>query len=97
MTRRVFVDTEWTGPPSFGLGEEAVALYARCRDVDLRMLRSLVRPWPDAWPEQLLDLTAAAAAAGVEVPPRMVNHLHPRVHAEWNRELFALIPTSRDG
>ena len=42
-----------------------------------------------------IDLNAAAVDAGVEVPPRAVNHLHPRVHAEWNRDLFGLIRTSR--
>lgn len=91
MTRRIFLDTEWTAPPwsegseltpdeprlarealaaavidfcgrvdefwawiptlkSFrewsGLGEEAAEVYARCRDVDLQMVRSLVQPWP---------------------------------------------------
>ena len=81
----------------FGLGEEAAELYAQCRDVDLRMLRALVRPWPNGWPDHVLDLNAAAVEAGVEVPPRAVNHLHPRVHAEWNRELFARIHASRDG
>ena len=83
--------TEW-----FGLGEEATELYAKSRDIDLRMVRSLVRPWPNGWPDHVLDLNAAAVEAGVEVPPRTVNHLHPRVHAEWNRELFALIRASRD-
>ena len=98
------VDEFWAWTPtmerfaeSFGLGEEAVELYAKCRDVDLRMVRSLVQPWPDGWPDRLLDLNAAAIEAGVEVPPRAVNHLHPRVHAEWNRNLFALIRTSRVG
>ena len=62
----------------------------------LRMVRSLVRPWPNGWPDHVLDLNAAAFEAGVEVLPRTVNHLHPRVHAEWNRELFALIRASRD-
>ena len=97
------VDEFWAWIPTmerfaawFGLGEEAVELYAQCRDVDLRMLRSLVRPWPEGWPDHVLDLNAAAVEAGVEVPPRAVNHLHPRVHAEWNRELFALIRASRD-
>ena len=80
----------------FGLGEEAEELYAKSRDVDLRMMRALVRPWPDGWPDHLLDLNAAAVETGVELPPRAVNHLHPRVHAEWNRELFALIRSSRE-
>lgn len=80
----------------FGLRDEAPELYARYWDVDLQMLRSLVQPWPDGWPDRLLDLNAAAIAAGVEIPPRAVNHLHPRVHAEWNRELFKLIHMSRE-
>jgi len=83
--------SEW-----FGLGEEAAELYAKHWDVDLQMVRSLVQPWPDGWPDRLLDLNAAAVEAGVEVPPRAVNHLHPRVHAEWNRQLFELIRTSRE-
>ena len=45
---------------------------------------------------RLLDLNAAALEARVEVPPMAVNHLHPRVHAEWNRELFERIRTSRE-
>ena len=75
----------------FGLRDEAPELYARHWDVDLQMVRSLVQPWPDGWPDRLLDLNAAAVEAGVEVPPRAANHLHPRVHTEWNRELFKLI------
>lgn len=56
MTRRIFVDTEWTAPP-----------------------------WSPG----------AALAAGVEIPPRAANHLHPQVHAEWNRTLFRRIEASR--
>lgn len=52
------------------------------------MVRSLVQPWPDGWPECLLNLNAAGLGTGVEIPFRAVNHLHPRVHAEWSRELF---------
>ena len=63
----------------------------------LRMVRSLVRPWPHGWPDHVLDLDAAAVEAGVEVPRTAVNHLHPRVHAERNGELFARIRASRDG
>jgi len=95
------VDEFWAWIPTLekfsawsGLGEEAADIYAKCRDVDLQMIRSLVQPWPDTWPKRLLDLNAAAVEAGVEIPPRAVNHLHPRVHAEWNRELFELIRTS---
>ena len=50
---------------------------------------------PDGWPDRLLDLNATAVEAGVEIPPRAINHLHPRVPAEWNRELFKLISASR--
>jgi hypothetical protein len=79
----------------FGLGDEAAELYSKWRDVDLQMLRILVHPWPAGWPDRVLDLNAAAAAAGVEIPPRAANHLHPRVHAEWNRQLFERICASR--
>ena len=82
--------TEW-----FGLGDEASEVFEKCRDVDLQMLRCLVSPWPDGWPNRLHDLNAAAVAAGVEIPRRAANHLHPRVHAEWNRRLFELIRASR--
>ena len=81
--------TEW-----FGLGDEASEVYAKYWDVDLQMLRALVNPWPVGWPCRLLDLNAAAAAAGVEIPPRAANHFHPRVHAEWDRQLFRLIRAS---
>lgn len=97
------VDEFWAWIPTlqsfsqwFGLGEEGAALYAKVRDVDLQMLRSLLQPWPAAWPERLHDLNAAATEAGVTIPPRAVNHLHPRVHAEWNRQLHALIRASRE-
>jgi hypothetical protein len=80
----------------FGLGEEAAELYAAYWDWDLQMVRSLVQPWPDGWPDRLLDLHAAAVEAGVEFPPRAENHLHPRVHTLWNRDLFALIRASRE-
>ena len=96
------VDEFWAWIPTrerfatfFGLGEEGAGLYAKYWDVDLQMVRSLVRPWPDGWPSRLLDLNAAAVEAGVEVPPRAVNHLHPRVHVEWNRKLFELIQMPR--
>ena len=92
------VDEFWAWIPtldrfaqSFGLGEEAAELYEKHREVDLRMLQGLVHPWPAGWPTRLLDLNAAAVAAGVEIPPRATNYLHPRVHAEWNGHLFGLI------
>ena len=97
------VDEFWAWIPTMerfaewsGLGEEITELYAKHWDVDLQMVRSLVQPWPDGWPNHLLDLNAAAVEAGVEAPPRAVNHLHPRVHAKWNRELFDLIRMSRE-
>lgn len=70
------------------LTEGAADAYAKSIDVDLRMLQTLVDPWPSGWPRRVHDLNAAALAAGVDVPARAPNHLHPRVHAEWNRELF---------
>lgn len=80
------------------LGDAALEVFTRCRDVDLQMLQALVTPWPKTWPNSLQDLNAAAVAAGVQAPPRAVNYLHPRVHAEWNRELFSLIlAESRSG
>jgi len=81
----------------FGLGEEAAELYARYWDWDFQIMQSLVQPWPDGWPDRLCDLNAAAIEAGVSIPPRAANHLHPRVHAEWNRDLFALIRAAREG
>ena len=98
------VDEFWAWIPTverfaewFRLGAEASALYQRYRDVDLQMLRALVDPWPAGWPDRLCDLNAAAVAAGVEIPGRAVNHLHPRVHAEWNRQLFEIIRASGGG
>lgn len=96
------VDEFWAWIPTmqrfsewFGLGEQGAEVYAKFRNVDLQMVQSLVQPWPEGWPERLNDLNAAAVEAGVQIPPRAVNHLHPRVHAEWNRELFELIRASR--
>lgn len=99
------VDEFWAWiptPESFAawsrLGESAFDTYRRCRHIDLQMLQSLVKPWPTNWPIGIHDLNVAAVAAGVQLPPRAVNHLHPRVHAEWNQQLFGLIraagPTS---
>jgi hypothetical protein len=76
---------------SSDLGDEASEVFKKCWDVDLKMLQALVSPWPVGWPNRLNDLNKAAVAAGVQTPPRAVNHLHPRVHAEWNRQLFNLI------
>lgn len=78
----------------FQLGEEASELFGRCWNIDLQMIRALVTPWPPGWPNRLHDLNAAAIAAGVAIPPRATNHLHPRVHVEWNRQLFELIRAS---
>jgi hypothetical protein len=75
----------------FGLGDEASEVFDRFWNIDLQMLRALVNPWPYGWPDRLHNLNAAAVAAGVEIPLRAANHLHPRVHAEWNRQLFELI------
>ncbi len=98
------VDEFWAWIPSeerfsewFKLGEEGPALYAKHWNVDLQMVRALVQPWPEAWPDRLLNLNAAAVEAGVALPPRAVNHLHPRVHAEWNRDLFKLIRKNERG
>lgn len=96
------VDEFWAWIPTaerfaewFGLGDDASALFERCRDIDLQMLRALVDPWPRGWPDRLHNLREAAVAAGVEIPGRAANHLHPRVHAEWNRHLFDLIREQR--
>jgi hypothetical protein len=95
------VDEFWAWIPTverfaewFRLGDQASEVFEKCWDVDLQMLRSLVDPWPGGWPNRLHNLNAAAVAAGVEIPPRAVNHLHPRVHAEWNRQLFDLVRAS---
>ena len=92
------VDEFWAWIPTLdsfsawsGLGEKAAEVYARYWDLDLQLVQSLVQPWPKSWPGRLLDLNAAAAENGVTIPPRSENHLHPRVHVEWNRALFKLI------
>lgn len=97
------VDEFWAWVPTmerfsawFGLGEETAELYAKYWDWDLQMMRALVQPWPDGWPDRLLNLNATAVEAGVEIPPRAKSNLHPRVHAEWNRELFKLISTAHE-
>jgi hypothetical protein len=77
---------EWSG-----LGDKAPEVFDRFWNIDLQMLRALGDPWPPAWPNSLHNLNSAAVATGVEIPPRAPNHLHPRVHAEWNRQLFELI------
>lgn len=89
------VDEFWVWIPTLesfsawsALADQAAEIYAQCRDIDLRMLRALLDPWPAGWPTRVHDLNAAAVAAAVEIPPRASNHLHPRVHAEWNRRLF---------
>jgi hypothetical protein len=92
------VDEFWTWIPTLesfaawsGLGDAALSAYQRCRDIDFQMLRALVTPWPKTWPNCMQDLNAAAIAAGVPIPPRAANHLHPRIHTEWNRQLFSII------
>jgi hypothetical protein len=82
--------TQWSG-----LAQGAAEAYDKCRDVDLQMVRGLVDPWPSGWPDRLHDLHAAAVAAGASLPPRAPNHLHPRVHVEWNRALFERIRAAR--
>jgi hypothetical protein len=78
----------------FKLGDEAAETFDLCWNIDLQMIQDLVSPWPSGWPDRLHNLNAAAISAGVEIPPRATNHLHPRVHAEWNRNLFELIRAS---
>ncbi len=98
------VDEFWAWVPSLksftkwsGLGDEAAAVYAKWQDYDLQMLRSLVQPWPDNWPDRIHDLNAARIKAGASVPPQAVNYKHPQVHTEWNRELFRRIQATRTG
>lgn len=98
------VDEFWAWIPTverfaewFRLGAEASDLFDRYWNVDLQMLRALVDPWPAGWPGRLHNLNAAALAAEVEIPGRAANHLHPRVHAEWNRDLFARIRAAGGG
>ena len=79
------------------MGDDAPDLYARSRDVDLVMMRAVIDPWPDGWPDTLHDLNTAAVAAGVEIPPWEANQIAPEVHADWNRRLFELILRSRQG
>jgi hypothetical protein len=97
------VDEFWAWVPTverfatfFGLGDQvALAIFKQYWDVDLQMLRGLVQPWPERWPSRLHDLNAAAVEAGVQLPARAANHLHPRVHVEWNRSLFERMSASR--
>ena len=77
------------------LGDQAPEAFQKHWDVDLQMLKALICPWPAGWPTELNDLNRAAAAAGVQIPPRAQNHLHPRVHAEWNLKLFRLIKAAK--
>jgi hypothetical protein len=77
------------------LGESAATVYRQCRDIDMQMLRSLVSPWPPGWPSDLNDLNQAATLSGAALPVRAKNHLHPLVHAEWNRQLFSHIQHAR--
>lgn len=92
------VDEFWVWVPSLqsfaqwsGLGEQAERVLRQYRDVDLQMLQALLQPWPANWPTTVCDLNQAATALNVEIPPRAANHLHPRVHALWNRQLFERI------
>lgn len=92
------VDEFWTWIPTLenlkkntNLGSKATEMYARYWNIDLQLTQSLVQPWPTDWPDTLQDLNAAATKAGVKIPPKPENFLHPRVHVEWNRELFKLI------
>lgn len=77
------------------LGSESASVYERCRDIDIQMLRSLVNPWPGGWAMTIKDLNAAATNAGITLPERAKNHLHPRVHAQWNHRLFGLIQAAK--
>ena len=96
------VDEFWAWVPTLdrfkafsGLrGDAALQVFKKFCDVDLQMLQGLIQPWPAGWPDQLSDLNAVATAASVKIPDRPENFLHPRVHAEWNRDLFELIRTS---
>ena len=96
------VDEFWAWIPTlesfttfFALGDEAQDVFDKYWDVDLQMLRGLVHPWPVGWPNELNNLNVAAVQARVPIPERAANHLHPRVHAEWNRTLFERILKSR--
>ena len=77
------------------LGDNAIEVFTTVKDIDLQMLKSIVVPWPLTWPDKIQDLNAAAAAVGLELPTRPPNFLHPRVHADWNQKLYALISRAR--
>lgn len=96
------VDQFWAWIPAqesfaawFKLGDEAADIYANYWNTDLQQLQALVQPWPSGWPDQLHNLNTAVMETGIEIPPRAENHLHPRVHSEWNQELFRRIRASK--
>ena len=98
------VDEFWAWVPSeesvaawFDLGDEAAELFGGYWDIDLQHLQALIDPWPDKWPGELCNLRPIAEELGVELPERRPDHLNPRVHAEWNRELFARISAAGPG
>lgn len=75
---------------AFDLPDHAPSVRERYWDWDLQLLRRVVDPWPALWPTQLLDLNAAARAAGIRLPPNGAGH-HPRFDALWNRSVFRLV------
>lgn len=96
------VDEFWAWVPTIEsfteysqLGDQALEVFQKCWDIDLQMLKALISPWPAGWPNELNDLNRAATVATVPIPARATNHLHPRVHTEWNRKLFGLIQAAQ--
>ena len=92
----VWIPTEESFIRWFKLGDEGAEIFANYWDTDLQMVQALVQPWPEGWPDTVLNLRTAAEEAGVEVPPRAENHLHPLVHAEWNQVLFERIKATNN-
>lgn len=84
------VDEFWAWCPSiediadgFGMGAAAPALHAEHWDLDLRLLRRLVEPWPANWPHKLHDLGSLVRERSMVMPLNDGPH-NPRHDAVWN-------------
>lgn len=79
----------------FELARDTAMRYHReFWDWDLQLIRNVVVPWPNVWPDALRDLHRLAIDRAVPLPSTERPH-HPRYDAEWGLNILRAAGSTR--